>query len=91
MNKGLTILHLNIHYLYPKVDKIKSTIADKHIDMMCFCETFLTDTFCDYEISLGNYSRFRRDSGSGAMSDKKVIISGVSHGYVLGPILFRYI
>ena len=88
MNKGLSILHLNIHYLYPKLDEIKSTITDKHIDMMCFCDTFLNDTFCGYDISLDNYSMFRRDSGSGAMSDKKVIIAGVSHGYVLGPIPF---
>ena len=35
---------------------------------MCFCETFLTDTFCDYENSLDNYLLFRRDrsfSGGG--------------------------
>ena len=63
MNEGFNILHLNMHYLYPKLDEIKSTIADKHNDMMCFCESVLNDTFCDY-ISLYNFSLFRRDRGS---------------------------
>ena len=30
-------------------------------EFLCFFETFLNGTFCDYEISLDNYSLFRRD------------------------------
>mgnify|MGYP006890307206 CR=1 FL=1 len=29
--------------------------------LLCCCEPFLNGTFCDYVISLDNYSLFRRD------------------------------
>ena len=33
-------------------------------ELLCCCEPFLNGTFCDYVISLDNYSLFRRDRGS---------------------------
>ena len=63
--KGLNIVHLNIHYLYPKIDEIR-LLASQHqnIDIFCFCETFLNDTFSDNEIILEGFNIFRKDRNS---------------------------
>ena len=61
-SKGLHIMHLNIHYLYSKLDEIKILLSQQpNIDIMCFCETFLNDQFTDAELSLENYELFRKD------------------------------
>jgi exonuclease III len=63
--KGINFLHLNIHYLYPKLNEIKY-LVDKYpdIDVLGLQETFLSDVFSDSEISLNNYQMFRRDRKS---------------------------
>ena len=58
------MLHLNIHFLYPKLDEIKLLNFDKQLDVLCFCETFLNDSFSDHELSINNYNMFRRDRGT---------------------------
>ena len=55
------MLHLNKHFLYPKLDEIKLLNFDKQLDVLCFCETFLNDSFSDHELSINNYNMFRRD------------------------------
>ena len=60
--KGLNIMHLNIHYLYSKLDEIKILLSQQpNIDILCFCDTFLNDQFSDDELSLENYQLFRKD------------------------------
>ena len=59
--KGLKIVHLNIHYLYPKLDEIKLTLSKQDIDILCLCETFLNDTFSENELNIDNYKLFRKD------------------------------
>ena len=59
--KGLKIVHLNIHFLYPKIDEIKLMLSQNTFDILCICETFLNETFADFEVSLENYKLFRRD------------------------------
>ena len=61
-NKGLNIMHLNIHYLYPKLDELKILLSQKaEIDIICLCETFLNDEFSNNELHLENYQLFRKD------------------------------
>ena len=61
--KGLNIMHLNIHYLYTKLDEIKILLSQQpNIDILCLCETFLHQEFSDNEINLENYQLFRKDS-----------------------------
>ena len=64
IGKGFSMLHLNIHFLYPKLDEIKLRNFDKQLDVLCFCETFLNDSFSYHELSINNYNLFRRDRGA---------------------------
>ena len=53
--KGFHVVHINIHYLYPKLDEIKLILSNNNtIDCVCVCETFLDSTFCDSEISIND-------------------------------------
>ena len=58
------MLHFNIHFLYQKIDEIKLLHFDKQLDVLCFYETFLNDSFSDHEPSINNYNMFRRDRGT---------------------------
>ena len=61
-NKGLNIMHLNIHYLYSKLDELKILLNQtKEIDIICLCETFLNEEFSNEEVRLENYQLFRKD------------------------------
>ena len=61
-NKGLKIMHLNIHYLYSKLDALKILLSQTNeIDIICLCETFLNEEFSNDEIRLENYQLFRKD------------------------------
>lgn len=53
---GLKFLHLNIHYLFTKFDEVENLIS-KHqdIDMLCFCETFLNESFSNNVFMLDFY------------------------------------
>ena len=60
--KGLKVFHLNIHCLYPKFDEVKYLLSQQQdIDILCFCETFLNESFLDLEIMLTGYQMFRKD------------------------------
>ena len=61
---GLNFIHLNVHYLYPKMHELNFMI-DKipNTDIVGLCETFLSDSFSNQEIELNNFQLFRRDRG----------------------------
>ena len=60
--KGLHVMHLNVHYLYPKLDDLKLLINEQsNMDIICLCETFLTKQIADEELMLDNYQLFRKD------------------------------
>ena len=59
---GLNVMHLNIHYLYSKIDELKILLSQQqNIDILCVCETFLNDEFSSEDIQLQNYQLFRKD------------------------------
>ena len=59
---GLKVMHINIHYLFPKFDEIKILLGQNpDIDILCLCETFLNDSFSDSEFQLQGYQLFRKD------------------------------
>ena len=62
--KGLHIAHLNIHYLYPKLDEVKLLTNYQNIDIFCLCETFLNQQFSDNELQIPDYNIFRKDRQS---------------------------
>lgn len=64
IGKGLNIFHLNIHFLYSKLDEIKVLNSDQKFDILCFCETFLDFSHSNNEISLNDYEMYRRDRGT---------------------------
>ena len=59
--KGMKKFHLNVHYLYPKLDEIKLILSQHNVDILCLCETFLNETFSNNEVSIENYKLFRKD------------------------------
>ena len=59
--RGMKFMHLNIHYLCPKLDEIKILLSKHNIDVVGLGETFLNDMFADNEFQLHNYSLFRKD------------------------------
>ena len=60
--KGLNIVHLNIQYLYSKLDELKLLFkSTNHIDILCICDTFLNEEFSNQEIQLESYQLFRKD------------------------------
>ena len=64
-NKGLHICHLNIHYLYPKLDEIKILLHNQpNLDIFCICETFLHSEFSDEEIKINGFKTVRKDRPS---------------------------
>jgi hypothetical protein len=63
-HKGTHIVHLNIHYLFPKIDEIKLLLSNHDIDILCLSETFLNDTYSENEIHIDSYKMFRRDRQS---------------------------
>ena len=63
--KGLQILHLNVHYLYTKLDDIKLLVSQHtNIDIMCFCETFLDSRIFDSVVEIEGFSLIRKDRPS---------------------------
>ncbi|MEW8547323.1 MAG: endonuclease/exonuclease/phosphatase family protein, partial [Candidatus Thiodiazotropha sp.] len=61
-NKGLHICHLNIHYLYPKLDEVKILLSNQaNIDILCLCETFLNEQFSDDELKIDGFDFIRKD------------------------------
>ncbi|KAL4238884.1 hypothetical protein ACF0H5_003591 [Mactra antiquata] len=63
--QGIKIMHLNIHYLYPKFDEIKILLSEHpEIDILGLCETFLNEHFTGKEVNLNDYQLFRKDRKS---------------------------
>ena len=61
-DKGLNFMHLNVHYLYSKIDEIKLLISQQqNIHIMGFCETFLSETLSNAQLRLDNFELFRKD------------------------------
>ena len=61
-SKGLHFTHLNVQYLYPKLDEIKLLLHDQdNIDILCLCETFLNEKFSDNELQIDTYQMTRKD------------------------------
>ena len=64
-SKGLHICHLNVHYLYPKLDEIKILLHEQNnLDIFCVGETFLNDQYSDSELTIQNYNFIRKDQQS---------------------------
>ena len=53
LHKELHIVHLNIHYVLPKLDEIQIVQSQNPtIDCLFMCETVLDSTVLDYIVSL---------------------------------------
>ena len=82
LNKGLHICHLNVHYLYPKLDEIKILLHEQNIDILCLCQTFLNQEFCDDELKINGYDFIRKDRqthGGGLIIYMKSYLSSTHH------------
>ena len=62
--KGLNITHLNIHYLYPKLDQLELLVLEQTIDSLCSCEIFLNSEFSDNELLIPGYDFIRKGRNS---------------------------
>ena len=82
--KGLHFTHLNIHYLYPKLDQIKLLLHNQdNIDILCLCETFLNKEFSDNELHIDGYQMTRKDRqthGGGLIIYTKSYLSCIHRG-----------
>lgn len=61
--KGLTVMHLNIHHLVPKLSQVNVMLSQMShpVKVLGFSETFLNDRVKDCEIMITGYNMFRRD------------------------------
>ena len=67
--KGLKILSLNVHRLYPNLSELH--VRFKDFDILCFCETWLNSNIKDQMISKEGFKIFRLDRESGNITTKK--------------------
>ena len=58
---SVSICHLNVHYLYSKLDEIKILLHEQNIDILCLCETLFNQEFCDDELKINAYDFIRKD------------------------------
>ena len=63
-SKGLKIIHLNIRSLVPKIDLLRSWVAQHNPNIITLSETWLNSNISDNEIKLENYVLYRADRGS---------------------------
>ena len=71
-----------MHYLYPKLDEIKTLLHEQNIDILCQCETFLNQEFCDDELKINGYDFIRKDRqthGGGLIIYMKSYLSFTHH------------
>ena len=59
--KGLVIAHLNICCLINKIHEIDQIVQSNHIHVLALSETHLDSSFVDAEVSIYNYTLFRKD------------------------------
>ena len=64
MKSNLTIAHLNVRSLYPKVDMMNDLLSRNDIDIMCITESWLNEKLSNTNISIPGYQIFRRDRDS---------------------------
>ena len=67
-SKGLKIVSLNVHSLYPHLDELY--IHFKDFDILCFCETWLNSSYTDQLISMQGFEIFRLDREKGNVKNK---------------------
>ena len=72
--KGLHISHLNINFLYPKLDEIKYLKSNRqNIDILCLCETFLNTEFSDNDLKFQTTTSFAKIGKVTEVASKLVI------------------
>ena len=57
----LTLGHLNIRSLLPKIDEVRDLMATSNFDIFAVCESWLNDTVLDSEIAIEGYQVYRKD------------------------------
>ena len=57
----LTLGHLNVRSLLPKIDEIMDLMATSNFDIFAVCESWLNDTVLDSEIAIEWYQVYRKD------------------------------
>ena len=60
--KSLKFFSFNARSLFPKFDEFRLSVSSLDPDIICICETWLTNDIQNSEISLPGYSLFRKDS-----------------------------
>ena len=59
--KSLKFFSFNARSLFPKFDEFRLSVSSLDPDIICICETWLTNDIQNSEISLPGYSLFRKD------------------------------
>ena len=59
--RGLSIAHININRLYPKLSQIKVLLEETSIDILAISETHQHSGISDDEVKIENYELLRRD------------------------------
>ena len=57
----LTIVHLNVRSLLPKIDEIRCILNSCNFDVFAVCESWLNQTIMDSEIVVDGYTVHRKD------------------------------
>ena len=62
-HKGMTIAHINVRSLFPKLDEIRWLTEELVLDIVCMSESWLNSNILDEDISIPEYSIIRNDRG----------------------------
>ena len=63
--KELHIVHLNIHYVLPKLNEIQIVLSQNpNIECLCMCETVLDNSVLDSHLFVPGYLVVRKDRAS---------------------------
>ena len=58
--KGISIAHLNVRSLLPKIDQVKCIIDAIKLDVFCINESWLDDSIGEYEYEINGYQIFSK-------------------------------
>ena len=57
----MSLVHLNIRSLLPKLNEISLLVSNYSLDVLTLSETWLDESICDAEVSLPGYNLLRQD------------------------------
>ena len=94
--RGLSIAHININGLFPKLNQLKVLLEETLIDILAISETHLHSGISDDEVKIKNYELLRRDrindtGWGGVLIYHKETLNGIEYETCLNDLEMLWI